>query len=99
MDWNATQFLSDLNLDILPPSSLFHKCWRLNTCDSCLDKHPTFNCGWCPYSNTCLPAPPSSPPFTIPGSVPSPTNAGNSAHEPSGATCPHATSSVLSLPS
>ncbi|KAF8429721.1 hypothetical protein EV426DRAFT_132799 [Tirmania nivea] len=56
MELNATQFLSDLFFDTPAPDSFLHKCWRLNTCSSCLDQHPTFSCGWCPYSNTCLPA-------------------------------------------
>lgn len=40
--------------DLLP------HCWRLNTCDSCLD-NKDYACGWCPYSSACIPNPATFP--------------------------------------
>lgn len=32
----------------------FAACWRLQSCTDCI--YSDFNCGWCPYSSTCIPA-------------------------------------------
>lgn len=35
-----------------------YRCWRLQTCGSCLSSDA--RCGWCPYSSTCIPLPSTS---------------------------------------
>lgn len=32
---------------------LFHRCWRLQTCDLCISSHDP--CAWCAVSQTCVP--------------------------------------------
>jgi hypothetical protein len=34
-------------------SDTFHRCWRLQTCDSCISSDGP--CGWCAISQTCVP--------------------------------------------
>jgi len=47
---NISQFKSQYASD-----EDFLKCWRLQSCGSCLSSDD--NCGWCPYSSLCVPLP------------------------------------------
>ena len=68
---NASRF-SQADIPLLTPSllkslssdpSLFHACWRLMNCESCLStQHP---CSWCSVSQVCVPNTHLNYPFAI----------------------------------
>ncbi|KAK8173447.1 hypothetical protein IWX90DRAFT_142217 [Phyllosticta citrichinensis] len=49
------------------PDEQLRRCWRLQTCGSCLSEGDGRSCGWCPWSSTCvaLPTSPRSLPLIL----------------------------------
>ncbi|KAF2422188.1 hypothetical protein EJ08DRAFT_597031 [Tothia fuscella] len=47
--------MSNTTSDIDDENKHWLNCWKRNNCGSCLSSKD--NCGWCPYSATCVPLP------------------------------------------
>jgi hypothetical protein len=48
-----TKTLSNITLTKLYTNDLFHRCWRLQSCNACLSSGD--QCGWCAVSQSCVP--------------------------------------------
>lgn len=62
-DWKSAQIYEEfVNISLArrpDEEDRFWRCWRRNDCGSCLSSSGPQDCGWCPYSATCVPLPSS----------------------------------------